>query len=364
MGKLAPIILAILLFCPHARANSGTDMPAAADTVADEKKRSGLSRLIQNTISAPKRDRQAELEAARKDMEYFSRYDGKTIGQVVVVRNNVFDRDTERWGERKVNAIHRLTRESQICKDLFIRPGDVFDAATIIRNRRLIRSRDYISDVSIEAVPADADTSTVDLIVTTRDKWTISLDAEVSSNGNSFVKLYDDNILGWGHMFAISTYINYKNGHYGGNVFEYENPNIMGTFFSGRLIAGHGFDHTDYGAEIKKEFIRPTDYGAGASFYYQKEPIGIYPLDSTVQSRDREWNLWFGKSRYIRGLNSSFFFTGRYNDLRFTQRPDVADTLNPYFHNKRSVLLSVGLYRERFRTSNLIYGDGVNEDIA
>lgn len=208
------------------------------------------------------------------------------------------------------------------------------------------------------------DTSTVDLIVTTRDKWTISLDAEVSSNGNSFVKLYDDNILGWGHMFAISTYINYKNGHYGGNVFEYENPNIMGTFFSGRLIAGHGFDHTDYGAEIKKEFIRPTDYGAGASFYYQKEPIGIYPLDSTVQSRDREWNLWFGKSRYIRGLNSSFFFTGRYNDLRFTQRPDVADTLNPYFHNKRSVLLSVGLYRERFRTSNLIYGYGVNEDIA
>lgn len=364
MGKLAPIILAILLFCPHARANSGTDMPAAADTVADEKKRNGLSRLIQNTISAPKRDRQAELEAARKDMEYFSRYDGKTIGQVVIVRNNVFDRDTERWGERKVNAIHRLTRESQIRKDLFIRPGDVFDAATIIRNRRLIRSRDYISDVSIEAVPADADTSTVDLIVTTRDKWTISLDAEVSSNGNSFVKLYDDNILGWGHMFAISTYINYKNGHYGGNVFEYENPNIMGTFFSGRLIAGHGFDHTDYGAEIKKEFIRPTDYGAGASFYYQKEPIGIYPLDSTVQSRDREWNLWFGKSRYIRGLNSSFFFTGRYNDLRFTQRPDVADTLNPYFHNKRSVLLSVGLYRERFRTSNLIYGYGVNEDIA
>lgn len=103
MGKLAPIILAILLFCPHARANSGTDMPAAADTVADEKKRSGLSRLIQNTISAPKRDRQAELEAARKDMEYFSRYDGKTIGQVVIVRNNVFDRDTERWGERKVD---------------------------------------------------------------------------------------------------------------------------------------------------------------------------------------------------------------------------------------------------------------------
>lgn len=64
------------------------------------------------------------------------------------------------------------------------------------------------------------------------------------------------------------------------------------------------------------------------------------------------------------GAEQQLFFTGRYNDLRFTQRPDVADTLNPYFHNKRSVLLSVGLYRERFRTSNLIYGYGVNEDIA
>ena len=80
MGKLAPIILAILLFCPHARANSGTDMPAAADTVADEKKRSGLSRLIQNTISAPKRDRQAELEAAE--------YTGSASGEMVTVRMN------------------------------------------------------------------------------------------------------------------------------------------------------------------------------------------------------------------------------------------------------------------------------------
>ena len=80
MGKLAPIILAILLFCPHARANSGTDMPAAADTVADEKKRSGLSRLIQNTISAPKRDRQAELEAAE--------YTGSASGEMVTVKMN------------------------------------------------------------------------------------------------------------------------------------------------------------------------------------------------------------------------------------------------------------------------------------
>ena len=336
----------------------------APDSATRKTRRNRLGKLIFNTISVNKPNKAAEREAQRRRNDYFSQFEGKPIRQISIITKNVFSDSTKLWAERKVNALHRVTQQRQIRKDLLFRPGQRLDAQTLIRNRQLLRSRNYIADAEIRVSPADADTSQVNVTVITRDTWTISVDAEIRGNGNTFLKLYDDNILGWGNYLAVSSYFNYKNGNYGGNLVEYSTPNIFGSFFRGKLIAGRGFDHTDYGAELNKEFILPTDYGAGASFYYSKEPVEIYPLDSTVQTAFRQWDLWAGRSFYLKGLKSSLFYTARYNRIDYIRRPDVADTLNPYFHNEQIALLSLGLYREQFRTSSLIYGYGVNEDIA
>lgn len=368
--RIVPSILfaVLTLVCPPTHGQTTDSLPPGdreqEDTLPDRKHRSRLSRLIIHTISADTPDRKALKEAARRDNDYFGRFAGRTIGDISVVRGNIFDDDTRTWIERRANAIHKTTREQQIRRDLLFKTGDRLDPQLMINNRRLLRSRDYISDAAITIVPSARDSSIVDVIVTTRDKWTISADIGFENDGNTFLQLFDDNLLGWGNRLGVSTYFNWKNGHYGGNMFEYKIPNILGTFFEGRLIAGKGFDRSDFGAEASKKFIRRTDYAAGASFYYRKEPIDIYPLDSTIQAASRNWDFWAGRSRFIGSIGSSAFVTGRFRAVRYTARPEVNDSLNPYFHNERLALFSVGLYREKFRTSSLIYGYGVNEDIA
>lgn len=86
-------------------------------------------------------------------------------------------------------------------------------------------------------------------------------------------------------------------------------------------------------------------------------------MDSTINTSLAKWGVWGGKSFYIKNLKSSFFITAHYNTVLHRERPEVSQSLNPYFHNENLVLFNTGFYKEQFRTSSLIYGYGVNEDI-
>ena len=320
--------------------------------------------FIYNSIKARPRNPEEEQRALRRENDYMSRFAGRTIGEIHVYRNNVFE-GSNRWVDRTLNSMHYPTREKQIRNDLLFHTGDTLDPVEIRNNRRLLRSRDYISDVNILAVPRPEDTTIVDMYVLTKDKWTISADLDIDSDGPSSIEIYDDNFLGLGDRFSIRTYLDWKHAfRYGGNLVEYSMPNIGGTFWDGRVVAGQGFDNSAYGIELKKEFIRPTDYGAGASFMYKRDLIDIFPPDTSIHARWTILDLWGGRAFAIPALRNSLYFTARFFNLHYTDRPEVSNTLNPYFHSNSMVIGSIGFYKERFQLASLIYGYGVPEDIA
>lgn len=345
--------------CGHPEANTITEKDSTTHTP-----RRKLARLLKQTITVQPRDKAAERIAAQQDREYFERYAGRTINSIRIVRRNVYDSTATAWGEKKVNALHRMSQERTIRRDIFIRPGDTLDPLLIKNNRQLIRSRDYISKADVEVVPLAEDTMKVDLVFYTRDRWSIGVDLHAESNADTYFELYDDNLLGWGNSLNIKTYFNWKTWVYGGNLFEFATPNLWGSFFAGRIIAGKGFDESDFGAEVKKDFIRPTDYMIGAYGYYRKEPIYLYLQDDEINTTYTKLGVWGGKSFYLPSMKNSLYVTGHYNMICYDDRPYVDIETNPYFHDEHSLLFSVGLYREQFRTSSLIYGYGVDEDIA
>jgi len=235
--RIAVICVTVLVLSLRAQGRPDVGRPSKDTLPAREKKTGRFSRLLYQTISVTPRDKEAEMRAAKADQEYFEQFAGKKIGDIRIVRENVFNPHSKVWGERKTNAMHRITQESKIRRDLFIKPGDRFDPLLVTNNRQLIRSRSYIADANIRVIPATPDSSVVDLIVTTRDRWTIGIDLNSQSDGNTYFELYDDNILGWGNKLSVKTYFNWKNWSYGGNLFEYENPNILGSFVEGRSPA-------------------------------------------------------------------------------------------------------------------------------
>lgn len=288
---------------------------------------------------------------------------GKTIGEISIDRRPIFDADGN-WLERAANKTHMLTRERVIRRDLLFHTGEQLDPQTIIRNKQLLRSRSYLSDVDISVVPDPVDTTCVNIAITTRDSWTISVDGGLHSEGRTTVGVYDANIFGTGNLLRINTNFNREDFSYGGNLVEYEIPNVLGTFYTADFAGGRDFYNSTLSLGLRKEFLRPTDYEIGLTYGDIREKRYMIEQDTSLLVKQRDLDVWGGYSHLIPALRSSFYVTGRYNYRRVSERPSVSADYNPILHDQDALLAGVGLYRERFYTANMVYGFGLREYLA
>lgn len=294
----------------------------------------------------------------------FEAYRGKTIGSIRIERQQVFRADGN-WLRRTGNKVHALTEERVIRRDLLFKPGDKFDPQLIVRNKQLLRSRRYISGVDIAVRPDPYDSTRVDLLIRTRDSWTITVDGGAYSEGRTMFALEDANILGTGNMLKIKTNFSRRDFSYGGNEVEYEIPNVLGTFYKAEFAAGRAFYNSTLDAKLSKEFLRPTDYEAGASYSNLKFKEYMIEQDTSLLVRERNFDLWGGYSHFLASVSSSIYLTGHYNRRRFELRPDeVGFNRHPALHNHDLLLFGAGLYREKFLTTSMIYGFGSDEYLA
>ena len=290
-------------------------------------------------------------------------YAGKRIANIEIRRQEVFDND-ENWLERLANKTHMITRERVIRRDLLFKSGEELDPQLIVRTKQLIRSRSYISDIDIDVQTDSLDSTCVNLVIRTRDAWTISADGALHSEGRTTVALYDANILGTGNKLKVSTNFNRNDFSYGGNMVEYEIPNVLGTFYTADFSAGRNFYSSTLDLGIRKEFIRPTDYEIGLTYNDIKDKRYMIEQDTSLLVKERNLDAWGGYSHFLRGISSSIYLTGRYNYRRVSQRPEVGPRYNPALHDQDALLVGLGLYREKFYTANMIYGFGRREYLA
>lgn len=305
-----------------------------------------------------------EEAEARIDRENIERYRGFIIRNIYIETFNIADTASKLWFDRTLNALHVVTRENVIRKDLLFEQGDRLDPELMMNNRQLIRSRSYIADVDFDIVPVGGDPAMVDIYVRTRDTWTISMSVRTDSDGEVNMRVFDKNIAGWGTTLGLSTYFNWRHGGYGGNLVDYHIPNVAGTFFSGDIKFGKAFKRNYIGAGVNKEFITDYDYAGGLSYMKSRDTVEIYSLDTTINYGYENFEIWMGNSFRMGARGNNIYFTTRYFTNRFYERPFVDIDYNPFFHNQKMALASVGIYKERFRTATKVYGYGIREDIA
>ncbi|MEG1405805.1 MAG: hypothetical protein RSC34_04255, partial [Alistipes sp.] len=293
----------------------------------------------------------------------FEPFEGKTIGQITVERDPVFDQDGN-WFERAGNKMHVLTRERVIRRDLLFHSGDQVDAELFVRNKQLLRSRAYISDAWVVLLPDSLDSTKVNVVVRARDSWTISAELGIKNEGRTMFGLYDANIFGSGNKLSINTNFNRSSFDYGGNVVKYEIPNFMGTFYTAAFSAGRDFYNSQLRLELRKDFIRATDYEVGVAYNNVKSRYYMIDRDTSELARVRSFDLWGGYSHYIKSMRSSIYLTGRYYNAHYPLRPEVTPIHNPAFHDRDNLLFGLGFYREKFYSANMVYGFGTREYLA
>lgn len=333
------------------------------DSLRVKSERNRVSKALYRAVFRSRRDTTQQGEV-RDERALMAPYAGKRVASIHIERLRPFNTDGN-WFERTANKLHTRTRTHIIWRDLLFDVGDRLDPELVARNKQLLQSRSYLSDVEFAVEVDPLDTTQVNLLIRTRDSWTVDVDADVHSGGEASLELSESNLFGRGHKIAVETNINYRNVGYGGNLFAYEIANLLGSFHTFRFAAGRAFDESRFEVGVAKEFLRPNDYEMGATYENNKIEHYFRDRDTTELVRRCGWNLWAGLSRRIDAIDANGYLAMRLQHYNTGLRPLTTDAkTNPYLHDHDMVLLSTGLYREHFYSANMIYGYGRREYLA
>ena len=131
---------------------------------------------------------------------------GTLIVAVTIDRHDVFDLDdpsTSAWPYRWVDALHVLTRENFIRSLLLFQVGDALDPLRLAESELILRGTGFLNPVTISAHPVPGG---AEVVVETRDQWTIGLDFTYDVSGNrerTGGSISDDNLLGTGKSVLL-----------------------------------------------------------------------------------------------------------------------------------------------------------------
>ena len=334
------------------------------DSIESKASRSKVSKLLYDLLVTEKEEIAPTPSGVVVDQsKIYQPFQGRRIRSIEIERIPVFDANGN-WLARTANSLHIQTRERVIRRDLFFKEGDTINPQELVRNMQLLNSRNYISQLALLIVPDSLNSQEVTMRVLVRDSWTISVNGSGGGDGETMVGIFDENILGWGTRLNVETNFDRRDFSYGGNIVQYKMPNIGGSFYSAEILGGRKFKESTLHLSIGKELLRPTDYGVGSSFIRDKTIYSEDEENGVVFSRIKKTDLWGGLSHSLRAIRANIFAMFRLTRTRFEERPEVESNLNPAYHESDELLGSIGLYREHFLTTNMIYGYGTREYIG
>jgi len=133
---------------------------------------------------------------------------GSAISEIIILRSNIFDPTIPKesaWPYRATNALHAITKEAFIKRDLLFKVGDPCDATVFMEAERKLRATGLLNPVAITSTLLPDGTCRVE--VRTRDVWTTKPGISFSSYGGKTkwsAELEESNLMGLGKNLVLS----------------------------------------------------------------------------------------------------------------------------------------------------------------
>jgi hypothetical protein len=164
---------------------------------------------------------------------------GKVIGEIHIVNQEVFSQRD--WLFQLLNVFHRTTRPEMLQRELLMNPRDRYDPELIeetIRNL-LVTTQPVgtttfvppeLSSIVVIVPIVSANPGTVDLLVVTRDVWSLRFNTNFQVQQSRLTllqtSLSENNLFGWRKYLSIGFNLDQGSMQVGPTYFD---PNIMGT---------------------------------------------------------------------------------------------------------------------------------------
>ena len=310
------------------------------------------------------------IQQTGSSQSFFTEYRGKTIRNITIKRLEVFGTSMDNpiyynpgRTESFLNKTHLNTNEFIIRNNLLFSEGDTISPLTLSDNERLIRELPFIDECRIIVVPVSD--QIVDILVITRDVYSLGADFEYKSISSGTITLFDKNILGLGHEFRLSVPYNPDKPDSPGFGIEYSMNNLRRTFISMNMFFFDGLGSKSYGFSLERKLVSATTrYAGGISV---REMFTTTDLDTMSVPEPLKYNLqdyWLSRSILLNKESVIRLILGaRYTNNNVFDHPFILPDSYHYLQKFRMYLGSVTLSMQKFYKTNLIYGYGRTEDI-
>lgn len=266
------------------------------------------------------------------------------------------------------NKFHVKTHPFTIRNLLLIHQNQPFDSLRVKESERLMRSMNYITDVSFFVQIADENSDSVDIFIRELDSWSLIPGGSISASHLTF-KLRENNFIGLGHTFQNGMVWNPSTGDFAYRT-KYFVPNIRNTYISSTLQ--YGTD--EYGNFIKsfavdRPFFSPlAKWAAGINFSQHLHKDSIWTIN-TMRYKYNAQDYWAGSSMPVFRGNSEysrttrFISAARFIRIRFLEKPpETIDTLR-FYTDENFYLASIGISTRLYVKDKFIFKFGITEDV-
>jgi Surface antigen variable number repeat len=131
--------------------------------------------------------------------------EGPRIRRIVIETENVFQDAESSFLARAADAIHGITHEHVVRRELLFQEGDTLDPKKLLETERNLRALGFFRRVEIKATPVGNEE--VDVLVRTRDAWTTELSGSVGragGQGHYGISLEEKNVFGLGKKVSFA----------------------------------------------------------------------------------------------------------------------------------------------------------------
>jgi hypothetical protein len=347
-------------------------------------KKKGLLGKLGKSISTS-----AIEEPPQKIANQFLQYKGKIIRSVEVVsvgfQSSIYDTCYIKYnlGVRMANVFHKNSKPQILRRNLFFKEGNRLYPYLVADNERYLRDLDYIQDARIVVVPAAKSIDSVDVIVLTKDIFSLGGKLKVDSKTRGRLELEEENFAGSATKILFSALYDEPRSPQKAYNAAITKRNIGGSFvdwtvgynsFAPSFSSGRREENSFF-TRIEKPLVTPYITATGALEFGYYKTRTAYVSDSLYKTdfRYEYYNAdgWLGysldskRSMYAnKEIKVHSFVALRVFDQHFFKRPDKTQTVFDYrFANTKGILGSLNIFKQSFYKTNFIYGFGRNEDV-
>lgn len=310
--------------------------------------------------------------------EYYKTFAKKTIGSIRIKSLDVFGPDfndttkiAHLWIEKTANKLHSNSNLNVIRKNVWLKEGKPLDPELVMDNERFLRSLPYLKDVRFFIETRPKEPNVVDILILTKDVFSLGLTGSISTIHNGQIGVYDKNVLGIGHEVGVTLFGHSLKSPNLGYEAYYAINNIKGNFVNFSAGYANNYLRDEFFFSFQRDFLRPqTQYAGGLTAIrsYRSNFINLYP-NFVTESRLNYVLLdgWYGRRLKVifNPDDSRFQFTvaGRVRYTTYNDKPPLNDENHRYFSNSTLYLGSISLSQRSYVRDYRIYSYGIVEDI-